>query len=142
MHFRVRPDGVRSNSVLVFSVYSLGATSHMLVRSGKTYTMQGREDCPEFSQIKHSSDMGIVGRSIAHIYASIADLRSTTGWEFGVTLEMIEIYNDTLRDLLAPVGVSFCSLVVAQNILHLIDYDVDSQRKRWIFAWMRMESPL
>lgn len=79
--------------------------------------MQGREDCPEFYQIKQSSDMGIVGRSIAHIYASIADLRSTTGWEFEVTLEMIEIYNDTLRDLLAPVGVRFCSLIVVRRDL-------------------------
>ncbi|KAJ0395977.1 hypothetical protein P43SY_008993 [Pythium insidiosum] len=67
--------------------------------SGKTFTMQGGSasgDAP-------TAEMGIVGRGIAHIFATIADLRSS-GWDFGVSVEMIEIYNETLRDLLAPAG--------------------------------------
>uniref|UniRef100_K3X8R3 Kinesin-like protein n=1 Tax=Globisporangium ultimum (strain ATCC 200006 / CBS 805.95 / DAOM BR144) TaxID=431595 RepID=K3X8R3_GLOUD len=71
--------------------------------SGKTYTMQGREDSAGFATMEPSSHMGIVGRAITHIFATVADLRSS-GWEFTVSLEMIEIYNETLRDLLAPVG--------------------------------------
>lgn len=69
--------------------------------SGKTYTMQGQEDDSDI--MEPSQDMGIVGRSISHIFAGIRDLRSS-GWEFKATLELIEIYNETLRDLLAPVG--------------------------------------
>ncbi|TYZ59341.1 hypothetical protein PybrP1_008521 [[Pythium] brassicae (nom. inval.)] len=74
-----------------------------LVQSGKTFTMQGREDSAGYATMQPSSHMGIVGRAIAHIYATIADLRAS-GWEFSVSLEMIEIYNETLRDLLAPLG--------------------------------------
>ncbi|GMF16131.1 unnamed protein product [Phytophthora lilii] len=50
-----------------------------------------------------SADMGIVGRAISHIFAGMDDLRSS-GWEFSASLELVEIYNETLRDLLAPVG--------------------------------------
>ncbi|TMW68540.1 hypothetical protein Poli38472_006008 [Pythium oligandrum] len=68
--------------------------------SGKTYTMQG---VTQYENLVPSSHMGIVGRAIAHIYSTIEDLK-TSGWEFNVNLEMIEIYNETLRDLLAPPG--------------------------------------
>lgn len=67
--------------------------------------MQGQEDSAGYEMMQPSSHMGIVGRAIAHIYATIADLKSS-GWDFSVSLEMIEIYNETLRDLLAPIGVS------------------------------------
>lgn len=67
--------------------------------------MQGREDSVGYETMQPSSHMGIVGRAIAHIYAMIADLK-LSGWDFSVSLEMIEIYNETLRDLLAPAGVS------------------------------------
>lgn len=67
--------------------------------------MQGREDSAGFATMQPSSHMGIVGRAIAHIYATIADLRAS-GWAFSVSLEMVEIYNESLRDLLTPPGVS------------------------------------
>lgn len=78
--------------------------------------MQGSEDSAGYATMQPSSHMGIVGRAIAHIYATITDLRSS-GWEFAVTLEMIEIYNETLRDLLAPAGVSRCVLMTPRRCL-------------------------
>ena len=67
--------------------------------------MQGNEKDSSSAAIEPSSDMGIVGRSISHIFASIDELRSS-GWSFVASLELVEIYNETLRDLLAPADVS------------------------------------
>ncbi|UIZ27102.1 hypothetical protein KXD40_001675 [Peronospora effusa] len=74
-------------------------------RSGKTYTMQGKEKDYNSKLMESSPDMGIVGRAILHIFAGIDDLRSS-GWSFVTSLELVEIYNETLRDLLAPAEVS------------------------------------
>ncbi|KAJ8525004.1 hypothetical protein ON010_g16112 [Phytophthora cinnamomi] len=71
--------------------------------SGKTYTMQGREEDADSELMEPSPDMGIVGRAISHIFAGMDDLRSS-GWDFNASLELVEIYNETLRDLLAPAG--------------------------------------
>lgn len=75
-----------------------------LGRSGKTYTMQGLEEDAFVDSVDQSPHMGIVGRAISHIFATMEDLRSS-GWEFSASLEMIEIYNETLNDLLATSAV-------------------------------------
>ncbi|CAI5745606.1 unnamed protein product [Peronospora destructor] len=77
-------------------VFAYGQTG-----SGKTYTMQGKEKDYNSMLMESSPDMGIVGRAIFHIFAGIDDLRSS-GWNFVTSLELVEIYNETLRDLLAP----------------------------------------
>ncbi|KAG7392659.1 hypothetical protein PHYPSEUDO_015047 [Phytophthora pseudosyringae] len=69
--------------------------------SGKTYTMQGREEDIASKLMEPSPDMGIVGRAISHIFAGMEELR-TSGWDFTASLELVEIYNETLRDLLTP----------------------------------------
>uniref|UniRef100_A0AAV1V2I5 Kinesin-like protein n=1 Tax=Peronospora matthiolae TaxID=2874970 RepID=A0AAV1V2I5_9STRA len=69
--------------------------------SGKTYTMQGKEEDCDSNMMESSPDMGIVGRAISHIFASIDDMK-LSGWNFVASLELVEIYNETLRDLLAP----------------------------------------
>ena len=73
-------------------------------RSGKTYTMQGKEEDCDSNVMESSPDMGIVGRAISHIFASIDDMK-LSGWNFIASLELVEIYNETLRDLLAPTEV-------------------------------------
>ncbi|RLN68205.1 hypothetical protein BBP00_00001159 [Phytophthora kernoviae] len=82
-------------------IFAYGQTG--CVQSGKTYTMQGREEDSDSQMMELSPDMGIVGRAISHIFAGIDDLQSS-GWDFTASLELVEIYNETLRDLLAPIG--------------------------------------
>jgi kinesin family protein C1 len=86
------------------SVGGLDLPIRVLCRSGKTYTMQGMDEGAGPQAMELSADMGIVGRAISHIFAGIEDMRSS-GWHFTASLELVEIYNETLRDLLAPVSV-------------------------------------
>lgn len=69
--------------------------------SGKTYTMQGKEGAANIKLAMSSPDTGIVGRAISHTFTGMSDLR-TSGWEYSASLELVEIYNETFRDLLAP----------------------------------------
>ncbi|EEY66312.1 kinesin-like protein [Phytophthora infestans T30-4] len=102
--------------------------------SGKTYTMQGREECATSKSMKLSPDMGIVGRAISHIFAGIEDLR-TSGWDFTANLELVEIYNETLRDLLAPVDStdkidlrldSVGKITVVNSVTHKVQNDQEA----------------
>ncbi|KAL4095492.1 hypothetical protein PRIC1_008866 [Phytophthora ramorum] len=102
--------------------------------SGKTYTMQGREEDSEAELMDPSPDMGIVGRAISHIFASIENLRSG-GWDFSASLELVEIYNETLRDLLAPATTtdkidlrldSEGKVVMMNSCIHEVENDQDA----------------
>ncbi|XP_051884013.1 kinesin-like protein KIFC3 isoform X2 [Pristis pectinata] len=56
--------------------------------SGKTYTMEG---LPE--------DPGINQRALQHLFGEVAE--RSTDWDLTITVSMAEIYNETLRNLLA-----------------------------------------
>ncbi|KAJ0017089.1 hypothetical protein Pint_10847 [Pistacia integerrima] len=60
--------------------------------SGKTYTMMGR---PEASEQK-----GLIPRSLEQIFQTSQAL-SAQGWKYKMQASMLEIYNETIRDLLA-----------------------------------------
>ncbi|XP_066346019.1 kinesin-like protein KIN-14H [Miscanthus floridulus] len=60
--------------------------------SGKTYTMMGK---PEIDQ------KGIIPRSLEQIFKTSRFLESQ-GWNYSMQASMLEIYNETIRDLLAP----------------------------------------
>ncbi|ERM99862.1 hypothetical protein AMTR_s00098p00155820 [Amborella trichopoda] len=60
--------------------------------SGKTYTMMGRPDTPE--------QKGLIPRSLEQIFQTSQAL-SSQGWTFRMQASMLEIYNETIRDLLA-----------------------------------------
>lgn len=69
--------------------------------SGKTYTMEG----PPIS--KHGSlmlddpvAMGMIPRAVVQIFRASQDL-GKKGWVFAIEASFLEIYNETLRDLLA-----------------------------------------
>jgi hypothetical protein len=65
--------------------------------SGKTHTMMGSEGgvgCDGESS-------GVIPRSIRQVFSSCAALESQ-GWSFSLMACFLEIYNDVLRDLLAP----------------------------------------
>eukprot|EP01018_Ginkgo_biloba_P028973 Gb_03517 [translate_table: standard] len=58
--------------------------------SGKTYTMLGRPD--------EAYHKGLIPRSLEQIFKSSQALR-TQGWNFKMQASMLEIYNETIRDL-------------------------------------------
>uniref|UniRef100_A0A669CYH2 Kinesin-like protein n=1 Tax=Oreochromis niloticus TaxID=8128 RepID=A0A669CYH2_ORENI len=58
--------------------------------SGKTYTMEG----DEFDETR-----GVIPRAVQQIFKAAGKL-GEQGWEFTFTASFVEIYNETLRDLL------------------------------------------
>ncbi|XP_041823354.1 kinesin-like protein KIFC1 [Melanotaenia boesemani] len=58
--------------------------------SGKTYTMEGNE----FDDAR-----GVIPRAVQQIFKA-SDKLGSQGWEFTFTASFVEIYNETLRDLL------------------------------------------
>ncbi|KAL2609961.1 hypothetical protein R1flu_028534 [Riccia fluitans] len=63
--------------------------------SGKTHTMLGNQERPE--------QRGIIPRSLEQIFKTSQAL-SSTGWSFRMQASMLEIYNESIRDLLARPG--------------------------------------
>ncbi|XP_078433726.1 kinesin-like protein KIN-14H [Wolffia australiana] len=60
--------------------------------SGKTYTMMGRPEDPE--------QEGLIPRSLEQIFEAGQSL-SSQGWKYKTQASMLEIYNESIRDLLA-----------------------------------------
>ncbi|KAE8673478.1 Kinesin-1 [Hibiscus syriacus] len=60
--------------------------------SGKTYTMMGRPEIPE--------QKGLIPRSLEQIFQSSQSLKAQ-GWKYKMQASMLEIYNETIRDLLS-----------------------------------------
>ncbi|ESQ54555.1 hypothetical protein EUTSA_v10024503mg [Eutrema salsugineum] len=60
--------------------------------SGKTYTMMGRPGNPE--------EKGLIPRCLEQIFRTRQSLRSQ-GWKYELQVSMLEIYNETIRDLLS-----------------------------------------
>lgn len=63
--------------------------------SGKTHTMLGNTD--------DINQKGVIPRSLEQIFKASQSL-SAQGWSFQMQASMLEIYNETIRDLLAPVS--------------------------------------
>ncbi|KAI4333799.1 hypothetical protein L6164_018561 [Bauhinia variegata] len=66
--------------------------------SGKTYTMMGRPGHPE--------EKGLIPRSLEQIFETKQSLLSQ-GWNYEMQVSMLEIYNETIRDLLSTNRPSF-----------------------------------
>ncbi|KAJ4822702.1 Kinesin-like protein KIN-14N [Turnera subulata] len=60
--------------------------------SGKTYTMMGKPGQPE--------QKGLIPRSLEQIFQTRQALQSQ-GWKYEMQVSMLEIYNETIRDLLS-----------------------------------------
>ncbi|KAK9709317.1 kinesin-like nuclear fusion protein, variant 2 [Basidiobolus ranarum] len=60
--------------------------------SGKTFTMEGPEQ-PD------SETVGIIPRAVLQIYSTVKSLKQK-GWEYVMEGQFLEIYNDTIHDLL------------------------------------------
>lgn len=62
--------------------------------SGKTYTMEGSGD-------DNPKTEGMIPRTVKQIFSAMAQLQEK-GWNYTVVANFLEIYNETIRDLLAP----------------------------------------
>ncbi|KAF1882806.1 hypothetical protein Lal_00002987 [Lupinus albus] len=60
--------------------------------SGKTYTMMGRPGLPE--------EKGLIPRSLEQIFQT-RQSQQPQGWKYEMQVSMLEIYNETIRDLLS-----------------------------------------
>ncbi|OIW15461.1 hypothetical protein TanjilG_28660 [Lupinus angustifolius] len=60
--------------------------------SGKTYTMMGRPGHPE--------EKGLIPRSLEQIFQT-RQSQQPQGWKYEMQVSMLEIYNETIRDLLS-----------------------------------------
>ncbi|XP_033106502.1 carboxy-terminal kinesin 2-like isoform X2 [Anneissia japonica] len=60
--------------------------------SGKTYTMEGPVESNE-------ETMGMIPRAVAQIFKCTQDLKAN-GWKYTMEASFLEIYNETIRDLL------------------------------------------
>jgi kinesin family protein C1 len=69
-------------------IFSYGQTG-----SGKTHTMTGDPHQRE--------ERGIIPRATEHVISNIVEMRKV-GWEVSVTCSMVEVYNESLVDLLVP----------------------------------------
>lgn len=65
--------------------------------SGKTYTMMGRPG--------HPGEKGLIPRSLEQIFQT-RQSQQPQGWKYEMQVSMLEIYNETIRDLLATTNKS------------------------------------
>ncbi|XP_051124891.1 kinesin-like protein KIN-14N isoform X2 [Andrographis paniculata] len=61
--------------------------------SGKTYTMMGKPG--------QTDQKGLIPRSLEQVFETRLNLQAQ-GWKYEMQVSMLEIYNETIRDLLAP----------------------------------------
>ncbi|XP_028786543.1 kinesin-like protein KIN-14C [Neltuma alba] len=74
--------------------------------SGKTYTMMGRPNAPDLK--------GLIPRSLEQIFQTSQALKDQ-GWSYKMQASVLEIYNETIRDLLASNRPSGTDLTRTEN---------------------------
>eukprot|EP00727_Mastigamoeba_balamuthi_P008160 m51a1_g3965 putative kinesin-like protein c (1244) ;mRNA; f:378787-384242 len=72
------------------TIFAYGQTG-----SGKTYTMEGPQG------VTSGPHRGMIPRAIEQIFRSTEELRAQH-WEYSLDVSFLEVYNENLRDLLAP----------------------------------------
>ena len=112
-------------------IFAYGQTS-----AGKTFTMEGGED---------AASQGIIPRTVREVF-KLAGEMSGKGWEYTVQTSFIEIYNDTIRDLLfeetadgkpEPKHAVFTDAATKQDLVsNLITETVTSDEQ--VFAQLRI----
>lgn len=79
---------VRSLVTCCIDGYNVCIFAYGQTGSGKTFTMEG-----------HTNDPGINPRALQELFSEIADRGSD--WQFSLQVSVMEIYNETIRDLLS-----------------------------------------
>eukprot|EP00667_Euglena_gracilis_P001357 EG_transcript_1357 len=90
----------------VFEGYNACLLAYGQTGSGKTYTMMGSLT---------GQDVGIIPRLCAHLFARIEAIKALRPASFQVEAMYCEIYNEKVKDLLAPKGKSGPSLKIRQS---------------------------
>ncbi|KAF2561468.1 hypothetical protein F2Q70_00014983 [Brassica cretica] len=88
--FTLRISGVNESTeqqVQGVCIFAYGQTG-----SGKTYTMMGKPG--------NAEEKGLIPRCLEQIFETRQSLRSQ-GWKYELQVSMLEIYNETIRDLLS-----------------------------------------
>ncbi|XP_004504898.1 kinesin-like protein KIN-14C isoform X2 [Cicer arietinum] len=83
--------------------------------SGKTYTMMGRPDAPDLK--------GMIPLSLEQIFQTSQSLKDQ-GWNFKMQASMLEIYNETIKDLLSSNRSSGFDQTRADNSVHGKQYTI------------------
>lgn len=116
------------------SIFAYGQTG-----SGKTYTMQGacrgcvcraadgiaaRDTFPAWTgECEEDSDQrGIMPRAVQHVFQQFKEL-AAHGWEYKCTCSFVEIYNETITDLLdqcVSVAQQSCTRACTQSLTQLM----------------------
>lgn len=73
--------------------YSICIFAYGQTGSGKTFSMEGHTSSPEL--------LGIIPRAMQTILSRVEALKEE-GWAYTIRCSLLEIYNDTIRDLLQP----------------------------------------
>ena len=101
--------GVRHLLDSVLAGYTATVLAYGQTGSGKTFTMSGREDADaqsldgELEESGLARDDGLILRSLAYMYARMAQLQAGEGApRFRVKASYLEIYNEAVYDLLEP----------------------------------------
>ena len=84
-------ESVQPLVVSVLDGYNVCIFAYGQTGSGKTYTMEG-----------YGSDVGVSPRAISELFDRIASLADN--WEYRVEFSTLEIYNESIRDLLDSSG--------------------------------------
>ncbi|KAM5588563.1 kinesin-like protein KIN-14D [Rosa sericea] len=87
--------------------------------SGKTYTMMGRPENPD--------QKGLIPRSVDQIFQTSQSLQAQ-GWKYRMQASMLEIYNETIRDLLSsnrPSGAELTRTESGVGKQYTIKHDVN-----------------
>ncbi|CAK8535229.1 unnamed protein product [Lathyrus sativus] len=74
--------------------------------SGKTYTMMGRPG--------HPGEKGLIPRSLEQIFQT-KQSQQPQGWKYEMQVSMLEIYNETVRDLLSTTNKSASDATRVEN---------------------------
>lgn len=82
--------------------------------SGKTFTMEGETSSSD------KINAGMIPRAVQQIFESVGNLE-TKGWSFTLVASYLEIYNETIRDLLADAPIDPDGGTRKYDIRHISD---------------------
>lgn len=84
--------------------YSVCVFAYGQTGSGKTYTMEGAEEVFDVADpsadVANAAKRGMIPRTMEQIFAALP-LLSKAGWTYEITASYLEIYNESVQDLLS-----------------------------------------